>query len=178
MKLNKTSIEGAHLIELHLNKDDRGLFTEILKREEFERLSGLKFNPLQMNLSTSQEAGTVRGLHYQRDPHGQSKIVWCVSGVLQDVIVDAREHSPTYGKYYSIVLQPHKEALYIPKGVAHGWQSLTDNATLLYWVDAPWVQLAETGVAFDDEDLNIPWGMKPKNVSTKDKLLNCLRDEL
>lgn len=176
MKIHKTSIIGATLIEPHINKDDRGTFTEILKREEFERLSGLKFNPIQMNLSTSSEAGTVRGLHFQMDPHGQSKIVWCVSGVLQDVIVDAREKSPTYGKYYSIVLMPHKEALYIPKGVAHGWQALTDNATLLYWVDTPWVKEAEYGVSFDDEDLEIPWGMKPKNVSTKDKLLPCLRD--
>lgn len=176
MKIHTTEIEGVLLVEMNSHRDDRGIFTEVFVDKAFSDAAGFKFEAYQANLSTSMDGGTVRGLHWQADPFGQAKLVSGVAGIIYDVVVDVRPESKTFGKHLSPVLLRHRGAVYIPKGVAHGWQAGTDDATLLYLVDAPWVRGQECGLRYDDPDVGISWPLPPKKVSQKDLAWPCLRE--
>lgn len=169
MKIHKTDIHGLLIIEDEPRCDSRGSFTEIFTTRGFIG-ADLEFDVKQVNSSKSLKAGTVRGMHWQEYPKGQTKLVRCISGEVFDVVVDVRKHSETYGQHYGIVLAPGDgKSLYIPRGLAHGWQSLKDNSEIMYVVaGAAWDQPSERGVRPLDPKLKIAWPIVPPAVSERD----------
>jgi dTDP-4-dehydrorhamnose 3,5-epimerase len=165
---NKTPLEGAYLIELEPRRDDRGHFARAFCAKEFAD-HGLETSIVQANLSMNAKAGTVRGMHFQRPPHAEVKLVRCVVGELYDVIVDLRENSPTYLEWFGATLSQENGAMmYVPRGFAHGYQSLTDGATAHYMVSASYVASAEGGVRHDDPAIGIKWPGPVVDISPKD----------
>jgi dTDP-4-dehydrorhamnose 3,5-epimerase len=167
VKVLETPIQGLKYIELDAWCDDRGVFTEAFVRGKWREL-GIDFDLLQVNLSKSDEPGTIRGMHWQEDPAAQGKIVYAVEGTVYDAVVDVRKGSPTFGKSAGMKLFPQVNALYIPKGLAHGYQAMTRGASLMYLVDAPYSKAHERGVRYDDSDAGIRWPLSAVNVARKD----------
>lgn len=175
MKVIKTDIEGVVIIEPQLFGDSRGYFMESYSERVFERLvAPVRF--VQDNESRSRY-GVVRGLHYQREPYSQSKLVRCLEGRVLDVAVDIRPESPTYGKYVAVELSAdnHRQ-LFIPKGFAHGFAVLSKEALFAYKCDEFYHPEAECGIAWDDPTLSIDWGLPKEDIilSEKDKGYNNL----
>lgn len=175
MKVIKTDIEGVVIIEPQLFGDSRGYFMESYSERDFARLvAPVRF--VQDNESRSRY-GVVRGLHYQREPYSQSKLVRCLEGRVLDVAVDIRPESPTYGKYVAVELSAdnHRQ-LYIPKGFAHGFAVLSKEALFSYKCDEFYHPEAECGIAWDDPTLSIDWGLPKEDIilSEKDKGYNNL----
>lgn len=175
MKVIKTDIEGVVIIEPQLFGDSRGYFMESYSERDFARLvAPVRF--VQDNESRSRY-GVVRGLHYQREPYSQSKLVRCLEGRVLDVAVDIRPESPTYGKYVAVELSAdnHRQ-LFIPKGFAHGFAVLSKKALFAYKCDEFHHPEAECGIAWDDPTLSIDWGLPKEDIilSEKDKGYNNL----
>lgn len=175
MKVIKTDIEGVVIIEPQLFGDSRGYFMESYSERDFARLvAPVRF--VQDNESRSRY-GVVRGLHYQREPYSQSKLVRCLEGRVLDVAVDIRPESPTYGKYVAVELSDdnHRQ-LFIPKGFAHGFAVLSNEALFAYKCDEFYHPEAECGIAWDDPTLSIDWGLPKEDIilSEKDKGYNNL----
>ena len=175
MKVIKTDIEGVVIIEPQLFGDSRGYFMESYSERDFARLvAPVRF--VQDNESRSRY-GVVRGLHYQREPYSQSKLVRCLEGRVLDVAVDIRPESPTYGKYVAVELSAdnHRQ-LFIPKGFAHGFAVLSKEALFAYKCDEFYHPEAECGIAWDDPSLSIDWGLPKEDIilSEKDKGYNNL----
>lgn len=175
MKVIKTDIEGVVIIEPQLFGDSRGYFMESYSERDFARLvAPIRF--VQDNESRSRY-GVVRGLHYQREPYSQSKLVRCLEGRVLDVAVDIRPESPTYGKYVAVELSAdnHRQ-LFIPKGFAHGFAVLSKEALFAYKCDEFYHPEAECGIAWDDPTLSIDWGLPKEDIilSEKDKGYNNL----
>ena len=175
MKVIKTDIEGVVIIEPQLFGDSRGYFMESYSERDFARLvAPVRF--VQDNESRSRY-GVVRGLHYQREPYSQSKLVRCLEGRVLDVAVDIRPESPTYGKYVTVELSAdnHRQ-LFIPKGFAHGFAVLSKEALFAYKCDEFYHPEAECGIAWDDPTLSIDWGLPKEDIilSEKDKGYNNL----
>lgn len=175
MKVIKTDIEGVVIIEPQLFGDSRGYFMESYSERDFARLvAPVRF--VQDNESRSRY-GVVRGLHYQREPYSQSKLVRCLEGRVLDVVVDIRPESPTYGKYVAVELSAdnHRQ-LFIPKGFAHGFAVLSKEALFAYKCDEFYHPEAECGIAWDDPTLSIDWGLPKEDIilSEKDKGYNNL----
>lgn len=175
MKVIKTDIEGVVIIEPQLFDDSRGYFMESYSERDFARLvAPVRF--VQDNESRSRY-GVVRGLHYQREPYSQSKLVRCLEGRVLDVAVDIRPESPTYGKYVAVELSAdnHRQ-LFIPKGFAHGFAVLSKEALFAYKCDEFYHPEAECGIAWDDPTLSIDWGLPKEDIilSEKDKGYNNL----
>ena len=168
MRFEPTQLAGAYLIHLEPRVDDRGLFARTFCAREFGA-QGLETAYVQTNISSNARAGTVRGLHFQRAPDAEVKLVRCVKGALYDVIVDMREDSPTYLQWFGAELSDDNGiAMYAPKGFAHGYQALTDGATVFYLVSAFYAPQAEGGLRFDDPKLAIKWPRAVSDVSDKD----------
>ena len=167
MKSLGTDVGGASVIELDPHGDERGLFVEAFVAVHLERL-GISFAPSRMHLSFSRKAGTIRGMHWQDKPFDQGKIVMAVGGSFHDVAVDVTTSSPSYGKHYAVHLEPFKNAFYVPRGLAHGCQSLEDNSTLLYLVDNEYSSPHERGIRFNDPVLDIHWPLPALSVSPRD----------
>lgn len=177
MKIFKTSIEGVVLIEPYLNKDKRGYFFESFNQERFEEIVG-KVLFVQDNESKSSK-GVLRGLHFQKPPYSQAKLVRCTYGKILDVIVDIRKKSPTYGKTFSVELsEKNKKQIFIPRGFAHGFIVLSKHATILYKVDNKFAPEFESGIRWNDKQLNINWGLNEKEIliSEKDSKLNLFKE--
>lgn len=159
------------VIEPDVFGDSRGYFMESFSLRKFRELTGIDIDFVQDNESKS-SYGVVRGLHFQRPPHAQSKLVRVVQGRVLDVAVDLREDSPTYGKHYAIELSGDNHfQMFIPKGFAHGFAVLSDEAVFQYKCDEYYAPESEGAVAWDDPDLAIDW-MLPKEdirLSEKDK---------
>lgn len=156
MKFTKLELPGAYLIEREDRKDERGFFARTYCREEFAR-EGLDFEIRQANISWSARKGTLRGLHCQRPPHAEIKLVSCVKGALWDCIVDVRPDSPTYLRHAGVTLPAFGPMLYIPEGFAHGFQSLEDDTVIQYQVSACYTPGAEMGLRWNDPRLGIGW---------------------
>jgi dTDP-4-dehydrorhamnose 3,5-epimerase len=154
-------------IELDAWCDDRGVFSEAFVKEKW-RSMGIDFDLIQVNLSKSDRVGTVRGMHWQDHPMSQGKIVYAVEGRVYDAVTDVRKGSSTFGKSLGYELFPQANALFIPKGLAHGYQALTPGASLMYLVDAPYSKPAERGIRYDDPDAGILWPIPVVNVAKKD----------
>lgn len=175
MNVIKTDIEGVVIIDPQLFGDSRGYFMESYSERDFARLvAPVRF--VQDNESRSRY-GVVRGLHYQREPYSQSKLVRCLEGRVLDVAVDIRPESPTYGKYVAVELsaENHRQ-LFIPKGFAHGFAVLSKEALFAYKCDEFYHPEAECGIAWDDPTLSIDWGLPKEDIilSEKDKGYNNL----
>lgn len=169
-------IEGLVIITRKNITDNRGSFAEIYKRSDF-MTAGISEEFVQDNYSHS-DSRVLRGLHYQKDPHAQSKIVTCLHGSILDVAVDLRPDSKTYGQYEKFILSEDEcRMLYIPAGFAHGFVVLSDGADLLYKVSGEYAPGFEGGIIWNDADLNIDWEIDfAPVISKKDALLPKLRD--
>jgi len=149
---------------------------EVFNAPVLER-HGLGAAFVQDNCSLSRRAGVIRGLHFQRDPHAQAKLVWVVTGSIFDVIVDLRPGSRTRFKWESFILTDERPCmLYIPKGFAHGFCTLKDDTRVFYKVDSPYNPGSEAGIRWDDPDLGIPWPTVSPILSEKDARLPLLRE--
>ena len=168
MNVIKTDIDGVFIIEPKVFEDKRGYFFESFSQKEFEEKIG-KINFVQDNESMSFH-GILRGLHFQRPPYAQSKLVRCVKGRVVDVAVDIREGSPTFGQHVAVELSEynHKQ-LFIPKGFAHGFSVLSDVAIFQYKCDEFYHPEADGGISILDEDLKIDWKLPIKNMLLSEK---------
>ena len=169
MKFIKTEISDVYIIEPSVFGDNRGYFLESFNLEKFEEnVYPIKF--VQDNESKSSK-GVLRGLHFQKPPFDQAKLVRCTEGRVMDVVVDIRKGSPTYGKHLAIELSSeNKRQLFIPRGFAHGFSVLSDTATFFYKVDNTYAPDHDAGIRWNDKELNIQWGLEECEVlvSTKD----------
>ena len=157
MIFTETPIPGAFEVEIEPIRDERGWFGRSFDREEFER-RGLEPAVVHANTSFNERAGTLRGLHYQADPDGEPKLVRCTRGAIFDVIVDLRPDSGAYKRWHGVELTPdNAKMLYIPVGVAHGFQTLTDGAEVGYLMGHEYVPEAARGVRWDDPAFAIEW---------------------
>ena len=173
----KTAIEGGVIIEPRIFKDSRGYFFESFSQNEFENKVH-KINFVQDNESMS-SYGVMRGLHFQRPPYAQSKLVRCVKGRVLDVAVDIRKGSPTFGQHVAVELsEENHRQFFIPRGFAHGFAVLSDMAVFQYKCDNFYHPEADGGISIKDETLGIDWKI-PMNeaiLSDKDLKHSCLRD--
>jgi len=168
VRFTPTSLHGAYLVELEPRMDSRGMFARAFCSQEFAA-HGLETTYVQANMSTNSHAGTVRGLHFQRMPHAETKLVRCIKGAIYDVIVDMREGSETFCRAFGAELSDQNGVMmYVPKGFAHGYQSLTDETSIFYMVSAPYAPQAEAGVRFNDPKLAIAWPRPVSEISDKD----------
>ena len=169
MLFRATDLPGVTVIEAQPATDERGFFARVFCREEFARF-GLAFEPVQANLSGNRFSGTLRGLHYQAAPFAEDKLVTVRRGAIFDVAVDLRPSSPSFGRYHAEELSADNcRALFVPKGCAHGYQTLTDEAEVFYLVSAAYQPGAERGLKWDDPRLAIAWPRVPPTIlSAKD----------
>jgi dTDP-4-dehydrorhamnose 3,5-epimerase len=157
MQFHQTPLAGVWVLELDRLGDERGWFARGFDAEEFAA-RGMNPAVVQCNTSFNARRGTLRGMHYQADPHGESKLVRCVRGAIFDVALDLREDSPTRLRWHGVELSDENRlALYIPAGLAHGFQSLSENTELLYLMGNPFVAEAARGVRWDDPAFAIEW---------------------
>lgn len=169
MKFLETPLAGAYLIELEPITDERGFFARSWCQQTFAR-QGLNSGLVQCNLSFNHRAGTLRGMHFQRPPHAEDKLVRCSQGAIFDVIVDLRKDSPTYRQWYGTELSArNRRQLYIPKGFAHGYQTLHDETEVCYQVTAYYQPDSEGGLRYDEPTLDIRWPLPVSMISDKDQ---------
>lgn len=171
-----TQLAGVTVFEPKIFRDHRGCFFESFNAADFETATGIRTRFVQDNESVSRY-GVVRGLHYQRAPHAQSKIVRVVCGRILDIAVDLRRGSPAFGRHVAVELSAdNRRQLFIPRGFAHGFATLSSEAIVQYKCDAPYVPSSEGGVAWNDPTLDIRWPLPAEDIvlSTKDAVLPSL----
>ncbi len=167
----QTEIDGVWVIQPKVFKDSRGYFMECFKKEEFENHVG-KVDFVQDNESKS-TFGVLRGLHFQKGDYSQAKLVRVISGKVLDVAVDLRRSSSTFGKYVSVELSDeNKRQFFIPRGFAHGFLVLSEEAIFTYKVDNVYAPQAEASIRYDDPHIGIDWPIAPQDVKLSDKDLN------
>lgn len=177
MEVFKTAIEGLVIIEPKVFTDSRGYFFESFSQREFEE-KVRKINFVQDNESMS-TYGVMRGLHFQRPPYTQSKLIRCIKGKILDVAVDIRKGSPTYGQHVAIELsQQNHRQFFVPRGFAHGFAVLSEEAVVQYKCDNFYAPEADSGISIKDESLGIDWQIPTENaiLSEKDIKHVCLKD--
>lgn len=169
MRFEPTDLPGAWIITPEPVRDERGFFARVFCARELGEKE-LETNFVQHSISASVTKGTLRGMHYQREPHGEVKIVTCLKGAILDVIIDLRAGSPTFRKWQGFELtQENRDRLYIPKGFAHGFQTLTDDVEMLYLISAFYEPAAASGVRYDDPAFGITWPLPVAVMSDKDR---------
>lgn len=172
MKVETTGFEGLIVITPSVFSDERGYFFESYNRDT-QLKAGLDFQWVQDNQSHSKH-GVIRGLHFQKAPFAQTKLVRALQGEILDVVVDLRKGEPTYGKSFSVILTAeNKKQLLVPKGFAHGFSVLSDSADVMYKCDALYNKQSESGLIFNDPSLQIDWRLSAAEmiVSEKDLVL-------
>lgn len=168
MKFHTTSLAGVHLVDLEPRGDERGFFSRMFCRDEFAA-QGLETNYLQFNTSYTKHALTLRGMHYQLDDAAEVKVIKCISGRLWDVVLDLRPSSPTFGRSFGAELSAdNRTMMYVPRGCAHGFMSLTDDVEMIYFVSAAYDGAKERAVRWNDPAFGIVWPHEPLLVSAKD----------
>jgi dTDP-4-dehydrorhamnose 3,5-epimerase len=161
MRFVETPLPGVIVIEPERLADERGWFARTFDRDAF-RAHGMNPEVIQTNASFNARAGTLRGMHYQADPHGETKVVRCIRGAIFDVAVDIRPDSTTHGRSHGVELsEENGRALYIPAGFAHGFQTLRTDSELHYLMGSPYVPEAARGVRWDDPAFGIEWPPAP-----------------
>ena len=176
MQILETEIPGLKVMQVQVHRDHRGFFAETW-REEWLKALGAKHPFIQDNHACSVQAGVLRGLHFQKPPHAQGKLVWVTKGSVYDVALDVRQGSPTYGLWHGLVLSAENALrFYVPRGFAHGYMTLEPDTEFQYKVDNYYNQASEGGVLWNDPDLGIPWpGLEPV-MTDKDKVQPCLHE--
>ncbi|MBV9250251.1 MAG: dTDP-4-dehydrorhamnose 3,5-epimerase family protein [Acetobacteraceae bacterium] len=168
MQFEPTTIEGLIAVRLQRHEDERGSFARLFCTHEFAA-KGLVTAFVQESLSVTRLAGTIRGMHYQRPPQAEVKFVRCVRGAVYDVVADLRPESSSYLRWQGFHLSAENDlALYIPKGCAHGFQSLKDNSEILYHMDTPYNPFASDGFRYDDPTIEISWPRPIRMIAEKD----------
>lgn len=168
MKFSRTRIDGVYIIQLEKKRDQRGFFARTWDAKEFRKL-GLNPKIAQCSVSFNKKKGTIRGMHHQAHPYGESKVVRCTRGSIFDVIIDLRPKSKTYKKWFGAeISSTNYKMLYIPKGVAHGFQTLEDNTEVFYQISEFFIPEYSRGIRWDDEVFRIRWPLKPTVISKKD----------
>ena len=171
MIFTEVALSGAYLMRPNLVEDERGAFARRFCADEFRTL-GLETDFVQRSISFNRRAGTLRGMHFQTPPHLEAKVVRCTRGAIFDVMVDLRQGSPTYGQWHGEELNAdNRLMLYIPKGFAHGFQSLVDNTEVDYEITPAYVPGAAAGFRFDDPRLAINWPLADMIMSERDRTL-------
>jgi dTDP-4-dehydrorhamnose 3,5-epimerase len=169
MNFIRTNIPDVIIIEPTVHGDHRGYFVETFRADKLEAFLGYKLNFGQDNESKSSK-GVLRGLHYQLQPHAQTKLVRVISGRVLDVAVDIRRNSPTFGQHIAVELTAdNKRQLLVPRGFAHGFVVLEDDTIFAYKVDNYYSPECDRGIAFDDKNLNIDWILKKEELKLSDK---------
>ncbi len=178
MKITRTPFDGLIILEPAVYKDDRGYFTEVYNYAQLKKL-GIDIHFVQDNQSFSL-AGVIRGLHFQNAPKAQTKLVRVLQGTILDVVVDLRKEQPTFKKIHTLELsRENGKQLIVPKGFAHGFSVLTASTDVIYKIDEVYSPEHESGIRFDDPELEIDWKVDPKKmvISSKDQLLPFLKNE-
>jgi dTDP-4-dehydrorhamnose 3,5-epimerase len=168
MTFTPTPLQGSFVIDLNVFKDDRGWFARTYCKDEFAQI-GHDAEWVQMNHSFTTQKGTIRGMHFQLPPFEEIKMVRCISGAVYDVIIDLRKDSKTFLQYFGTELSAgNRKMLYIPKGFAHGFQTLADNVELIYHHNQFYKPGVESGIRYDDPAVGIQWPLQAVNVSERD----------
>lgn len=174
MKFIPTELEGSYEIDIFPVEDERGWFLRTFCKNEFAEIGHSK-EWVQMNHSFTNNAGTIRGMHFQKPPFSEIKLIRCIAGKVFDVIVDLRKNSATFLKWVGIELSAeNKKMIYIPEGFAHGFQTLTDECQLIYNHSEYYKPGVESGIKYDDEMIGINWPLAAKNFSERDYNLPLL----
>jgi dTDP-4-dehydrorhamnose 3,5-epimerase len=171
MRFVETPIAGAWVVEVESATDERGLFARTFDAAEFAA-RGLSPEVAQCSTSFNPRAATLRGLHFQAGEHAECKLVRCTAGAVYDVIVDLRAGSPSHLRWHAVELSAERRnAVYVPRGVAHGFQTLVDASELLYVIDRPFEPAAASGVRWDDPAFAIDWPPAPdgRTISERDR---------
>lgn len=162
-------LQGPTIIDLEKHQDDRGFFARAYCQREFAE-QGLAQDMVQTNVSFSAKRGTLRGMHYQKPPHQEAKLVRCTRGALYDVVVDVRPDSDTYGQWMGVELSADTHRMfYVPEGFAHGFLTLADETEVTYQVSEFYTPEAEEGLRYDDPALGIEWPISVQVISEKDR---------
>lgn len=176
MKFIETQLEGAFVIEPCVFNDPRGFFMETYNKRVFEK-NGFLMDFVQDNLSFSKDKGVLRGLHFQKPPHAQTKLVRVLAGAVYDVIVDLRKSSPAYGKWIGVELSAaNMKMVLVPKGFAHAFCTIEPQSVVSYKVDEFYAPESEGGIIWNDPDLDIKWPFEDVLLSEKDRLLPLMNE--
>ncbi|OLN29899.1 dTDP-4-dehydrorhamnose 3,5-epimerase [Desulfovibrio sp. DV] len=176
MEVSQTGIPGLVVVKPRVFGDHRGFFLETYSREAYAR-AGLDYDFVQDNHARSGPKGVLRGLHFQLPPATQAKLVWVTRGAVFDAVVDLRVGSPTYGKWYGIELSADNFLrLMVPRGFAHGYVTLTEDAEFMYKVDAPYTPAQDAGIAWNDPEIGVSWPVTDPILSEKDAVQPRLAD--
>lgn len=174
MKLLPTMLSGVSVVEAEVHRDARGGFVRAYCRDSLAAL-GQGLTLAQTSLSWSTQRGTIRGLHFQRPPHAEVKLVTCAAGAIFDVIVDLRPGSPTYGRWIAETLAAGGgRSMLVPQNCAHGFQTLVPDTVVLYEISVTYNAAASAGVRWDDSALAIAWPLPPSEISDRDRALPLL----
>lgn len=179
IRTTETKLKGCFILEPIIYEDERGYFFESYNHRNFCEAIGQEVTFVQDNISYSRK-GVLRGLHFQKGEHAQAKLVSVLLGKIQDVVVDLRKDSPTFGQHLSIEISAeNKKQVFVPRGFAHGFLTLSDSAQVFYKCDNYYNKEAEGGIRFDDVALDINWGIKIEAVilSNKDSILSYYKDQ-
>ncbi len=176
MRFLQTSLSGVWLIELELREDDRGFLARTYCENEFSQ-HGLNTRWPQCNLTLTKKRGTIRGMHYQADPKPEIKLIRCSAGTIYDVLVDVRRDSASFGKWEGFELSSqNRRMLYVPGGIAHGFQSITDNCEVFYQMSEFYVSEMARGLRWNDPQVGIKWPIADQTLSDRDKNLTLLKE--
>lgn len=169
MRLHSTDLPGVVRIEPERLSDERGFFARTYCREELAA-AGLDPEIAQCSLSFNPTKGTLRGMHYQAEPHGETKLIRCTMGSIYDVLVDLRPQSPAFKRYAAFTLTAEtRELLYVPPGIAHGFITLTPDCEVFYQISVPYHAESARGVRWDDPAFGIEWPAEPTLISDRDR---------
>lgn len=169
MRLHEAGVAGAYVMEPERHEDERGWFARTYCADEFAA-AGLEPHIAQISTSHNDRRGTLRGMHFQRAPHEEAKLVRCTSGLAWDVVLDLRPDSPTFAGWAAAELDAERgRAMYVPTGCAHGFITLADNTEIEYLISTPHAPDAAAGVRFDDPAFGIDWPLAPAVISDRDR---------
>ena len=176
MKFIKTELEDAFIIEIEKINDQRGFFSRSWDTNIFKK-NNLNGKIVQCNISFNKKKGTLRGMHFQKEPYQESKLVRCTKGKIFDVIIDLRPKSKTYKKWVGVELSENNHKMfYVPEGFAHGFQTLEENSEVFYQMSEFYKPEYSTGVRWDDNTFDIKWPIVPPIISDKDLLYKPFMD--
>jgi dTDP-4-dehydrorhamnose 3,5-epimerase len=160
---------GVYLLTTEFHRDERGDFRRVVDFDVLRSL-GVESDVCQVSTVTNERSGTLRGMHYQAEPNGEAKTLWCYAGEVFDVLVDLRPDEPTYGDWLGVHLSSSEPtALHVPRGIAHGYQTLQDSSMMTYLISVPYVAESARSLRFDDPSVGIEWPLEVAVISDRDR---------